>query len=61
MEMIGVGGRSLYYSVKDLDAVGIYDVIPGGRMFLSGLQMNATWVSPGEADAGVVWFSNGYA
>lgn len=32
-------------AVKGLDALGIYDVIPGGRTFLSGLQMYGTWVS----------------
>jgi len=38
-------GRSVYDAVKGLDAVGLYDVIPSGRTFLSGLQMFGTWVS----------------
>jgi hypothetical protein len=46
MSMVGFDGLGLYNAVKDLDAVGIYDVIPGGRIFLLGLQTSATWVSP---------------
>jgi hypothetical protein len=43
--MISFGGRSIYWIVKGLDDIGIYDVIPNGRAFLYGLQMYSTWVS----------------
>jgi hypothetical protein len=50
LAFVGIDGSKMYEAVKGLDALGIYDVIPGGRMFLSGLQMYATWVGPvGEA------------
>ena len=42
--IVGFSGRAMYEDVKDLDALEIYDVIPGGRTFLSGLQMYSTWV-----------------
>jgi len=45
MGVVAFNGRGMHEAVKGLDAVGIYNVIPGGRAFLSGLQMLGTWVS----------------
>jgi hypothetical protein len=45
MAIAGFGGRGMYDAVKDLAGTGIYDVIPNGRLFLSGMQMYSTWVS----------------
>lgn len=45
MGMMAFGGRSLYNAVKGLTETGIYDVIPHGHTFLSGLQMYSTWAS----------------
>jgi hypothetical protein len=42
LAFVGINGSEIYKAVKGLDALGIYDVIPGGRMFLSGLRMYAS-------------------
>ena len=46
MGMMAFGGRDIYNFAKSLADTGIYDVIPNGHTFLSGLQMYSTWVRP---------------
>lgn len=45
MGMVGLGGKGLYNTVKGLADTGIYDAIPHGQTFLSGLKMYSNWVS----------------